>query len=223
MHLRGQVHHAQHPALSLKALCQVQYVADGLRMRRRAWHQNNDALGLLAPVQIVDRHFHCLIHRFGPVAAATRAQVCEEILELAGGETEVHPFGDELVPFVPVGDNTDTRGRHHAAQRGNELAEPALHGVDDKLHAIGRIDNQHDIEPDLAQPADVVAEPAAEPADRAGEIGELGRDALKVGADCHGRAESAQDRQGRSPHCLDLAPARGRGGLRAGGRYLLHR
>src|SRR3989442_10104632 len=46
VHLRGQVHHAQHPALSLKALCQVQYVADGLRMRRRAWHQNNDALGL---------------------------------------------------------------------------------------------------------------------------------------------------------------------------------
>ena len=42
-----------------------------------------------------------------------------------------------------------------------------LHLVDDELHALGRVDDQREVEADLAQAADVVAEAAAETADAA--------------------------------------------------------
>ena len=135
-------------------------------MRRRAADEDDDLLGLLAPLQLVDRGVEPFLDRLLPIAAAVGADVRQEVLQLVGAEAEIGPFDDVVVALVAVDDDADAARRHHALDRGDQLRQLRLHVVDDELHAVGRVDDQGDVEADLAQAADVVAEAAAEAADR---------------------------------------------------------
>src|SRR5262245_16098254 len=94
-------------------------------------------------------------------------QVREKVLQLAGREAEVHPFCDELVAFVPISDDANTRGRHHGAQRGAELDQASFHRVNHELHAVSGVNHQHHIKPDFTQAADIVTKSTTEAPNRA--------------------------------------------------------
>src|SRR5262245_12174931 len=94
-------------------------------------------------------------------------QVREKVLQLTGREAEVHPFCDELVAFIPIGDDANARGWHHGAQRGDELDQASFHRVNHELHAVSRVNHQHDIKPDFTQAADVVTKSTTDAPNRA--------------------------------------------------------
>src|SRR5690606_5133245 len=102
-----------------------------------------------------------------PVAAAGGRQRGDEGRQLVGPEAQIRPLDDVLVALVAVRDDADAARRHHALDGGDQRHGMPLHLVDDELHALGRIDDQDEIEAGLAQAADVIAEAAAEATDPA--------------------------------------------------------
>ena len=90
------------------------------------------------------------------------------------------------------------------------VLEALLHLVDDELHALGRVDDQGDVEADLAQTADVVPEAASQTADAAGAEGEARRRGRDLRAPPQLRPDAADLGHRRRAHVAHARPARAR-------------
>src|SRR5262249_56796558 len=69
---------------------------------------------------------------------------------------------DVVVVTITVRDGADARRRHEALHGDDQVVQPALQVVDHHLHAAGGVDDDRDVEADLAQAADVLSEGAVE-------------------------------------------------------------
>src|SRR5205807_4617429 len=147
--------------------------------------------------------------RLRPVAAALGDEAVEERLHLLHVEREVGPPDDEVLALarpgralslvaVAVGDRADACGRYQALQRGRQVVHAPLQVVDDALHAARRVDDDGDVDADLAEPAHVLPERRAERPARA---------AAAPGAE----SADAGARRGEARPEIDARPERPRG------------
>src|SRR5439155_10852433 len=126
-----------------------------------------------SPLHLAHRGLETGPHRLRPVAASLRDEAVEEGLHLLDVEGEVGPLDDEVLALarprrslglvaIAVCDRAHPRRRHETLESRGEVVHAALQVVDDALHAAGRIDHDRDVDADLAEPADVLPERAAE-------------------------------------------------------------
>ena len=76
----------------------------------------------------------------------------------------------KVLALVLVEHEADARVRHELTDRLDQVGELLLHCVDHEIHAVGGVDHEDDVEADLFEQPDEIAETAAEPpADAASE------------------------------------------------------
>src|SRR5262245_4364863 len=166
----------------------------------RAAHQDDHLLGVRAPLELLHGALEAVLHRLLPVAAAFGDDAVEEILHLASLEGQVGPLDEEVLALtrggrrlavvaVAVGDGADPRRRDESLHGEDQVVEPMLDLVDDVLHAPRRVDDDGDVEADLAEAADVFPEGAVE---RDAEAAEA-----EAAASAAAHAETAGARTGR--------------------------
>src|SRR5439155_11588919 len=140
---------------------------------RRATDENDDLLRVGSPLELAHRRLEAVLHGLLPVATTLRHDPVEEPADLLAVEGEVTPLDEEVLALarggpglavvaIAVRDRADTRRRDEVLDGRREPVQVVLQRVDHVLHAAGGIDDDGDVEADLAETAHVAPEGGAE-------------------------------------------------------------